>query len=132
MLRDPKVLLVFLGFGSLMLFSGWMFSGEAEGQAVQLPEGQQPYVPTRVEWMAMELNAQSITLATSDGGHVETVYHTDGGNGIQAIVAYNADTSSAYIRDAQQRAMQNLRDTAQFYGWEGWIEHSIERVEVDW
>ena len=77
-----KNTLAVLGLLSLMLVVG-AASWEALSPATQIPqetpkfdksklEGQKPYTPTRLEWLAVELNARSSVRLTADNHYMLT------------------------------------------------------------
>lgn len=109
-----------------MLIVGWYCGASAE-QVEKVREGNKPYVPTRLEWLATQLNIK--------GGHRwDGKYVIDFGalrnDSILIRVCYNPaavkkDDLKKHVDDAKSR----VRVMAMVYGWEKWV--AVEEYWVE-
>ena len=95
-----------------------------------LPEGQQPYTPTRAEWLAVILNSTNIVSNPATHGGLSVVYMPDSkSDTIRIIFKYPKEKLSEDqvhgLIDLQKKLV--LKE-AKFYGWDSWLKIEVEVV----
>ena len=97
-----------------------------------LTEGQQPYTPTRAQWLSVILNSTNIISNPIPHKGISVVYVPDSKRDTIKIIfehpkELSQDTIDTLI--AQQKDL--VLDAAKLYGWDSWlkIEVHVEVVE---
>lgn len=89
----------------------------------QVSEGNKPYVPTRLEWLEMYLNAgKGVPLSNEYGYGIS--YISDPFNDTVIIIAvyYPDKANEDVVKNAVQAARNIIQAYAQKQGWESWLK----------
>ena len=87
-------------------------------------QGQQPYTPTRLEWLIVTLNSLHPSKDVADDGFAIS-YHPDPGDGntIQIHCFYIPDKANQkYMIENIQISRKIAMNYAKKYGWDSWIK----------
>jgi hypothetical protein len=111
---------------ALLLVSALTIYAE-QGQSI--PEGMKPYTPTRLEWLAVELNATNRTDLNDLEGYTLSFIAMEKENTILIYVGHTQKTN----RQAMNIAINNARKIIEIYsksrGWDSWIKIR-EKIEL--
>jgi hypothetical protein len=95
----------------------------ASTASAQVSEGNQPYVPTRLEWLEIYLNAGKGLAFSPEHGYGLTYAINPHKDSLGIIVAYDPDKVS---QEELEGAMANARRTVDLYvarkGWDNWLK----------
>lgn len=100
--------------------------------SIRNQEGAREYIPTRIEWLILELNARYAseklqfgfrTNETGKGDPTATSGHT-----VEARVYYTTETLAAEKQKQMQTAKQRIIELATSYNWQTWV--AVEGVFV--
>ncbi|MDO8207789.1 MAG: hypothetical protein Q7T38_08220 [Gallionella sp.] len=100
----------------------------ALAQPTQSKPGLQPYVPNRIEWLALVLNSQLRQDATVDSPFSLSVVNTDHET-ILIFVCYQPNVDREILNMAVETAREVTQITAKSYGWVKWVKVK-ERIEM--
>lgn len=100
----------------------------AFAQASQGKPGLQPYIPTRIEWLALVSNDQLKQDATVDMPFSLSVVATDHET-LLIFVRYQPNVDREPMNKMIETARDVIMITAKGYGWEKWVKIK-ERVEM--
>ena len=92
-----------------------------------LTEGQQPYTPTRAQWLSVILNSTNIISNPVPHKGLSVVYASDSKRDTIKIIFEHPKELSQDMVDtliAQQKSL--VLNTAKHYGWDSWL-----KIEVD-
>jgi hypothetical protein len=113
-------------FGLFML-AVCLLSFAAETSPV-MPPGLLPYVPNRIEWLALSCNAELRHEATVESPfdlHVVRADHET----LMIFVLYHPNVDRQIMNSAIDTARQVIMITAKSYRWDKWLKLT-ERVEM--
>ncbi len=100
----------------------------AYGQQPQNKPGLLPYTPTRIEWLALVVNAQLRRDATVVNPFTLSVVQSDHET-LLIFVQYHPKTDREMMNQSIETAREVIRITANGYGWSKWVKVR-ERVEM--
>jgi hypothetical protein len=114
-----KLIIIIVALTLLPLLSSRGVGADVEKQ---IPEGMKPYVPSRLEWLAVELNAMyRIDLVEAEGFSV-TYIALDAQDTILIYVRYSRKT----VREAMNLGIDNARKLVEMAtksrGWDSWVK----------
>jgi hypothetical protein len=100
----------------------------AYGQSAKL-EGSKPYTPTRLEWFALELNAElRVPLSFKDRYSMDfTPIHTE--DAIVIAVFYLPNIDREFLNQVISNAKEMVSLKTEYYGWSSWLKVK-ERVKM--
>jgi hypothetical protein len=99
--------------------------------AAQVPRtrpGLEPYTPTRIEWLALVLNASLRQDASVDNPFTLSIVNSDDET-ILIFVRYQSNVNREIMNTAIDTAHKVIDITTKSYGWERWVKVK-ERVEM--
>jgi hypothetical protein len=101
----------------------------AQGPRPQ-PEGSKPYTPTRLEWLAVELNAQMRRDMTAESEYSIAFVPLDKDDAILIYVTYSVDR----VPESRQRmnlAVETAKEVISIHtrGWSSWLKVK-EQIEL--
>lgn len=91
--------------------------------------GMVPYTPTRIEWLAMELEASYREDIGSDNYSVH--YLAKPPNTVLIFVRYTGKTSAAIVDRGIDTAKQLVKQDASSHGWSPWVKVEVNRKLVE-
>lgn len=100
----------------------------AAAQQVMNDPGLQPYTPTRIEWLALSLQAQLRQDATVDLPFSLNIINPDHET-ILIFVRYQPNVDREIMNMAVETAREVTWITARSYGWNSWVKVK-ERIEM--
>jgi hypothetical protein len=92
-------------------------------------EGAKPFTPTRLEWMAVELNAQMRTDATAENPFQMTFVPVENEDAILIYVTYLPSVDREIMNQAVETARQVIAINSKSRGWNSWMNVK-ERIEM--
>lgn len=116
----------------LVLISLFLFfiSFPVNGEQVQsMSEGMKPYTATRLEWLALELNAYYRTEMNDLEGYMLTFVPLEKDNTILIYVGYNKQTRRELMNRGIDNARKMVEKVARSKGWNSWLKIR-EEVEL--
>ena len=93
----------------------------AEGNEVKL-EGSKPYMPTRLEWLAVELNATHSTELTQVPGYSLHFVADHPRDTILIYARYIRSADPEIVNSAVAGARELVKITAEGYRWDNWLK----------
>lgn len=105
-----------------------LFAHVLHGKRVEAADsaGMEPYTPSRLQWLAMDLEA-SYRLEYSEAVGYAVDYIAIAPDTIVVEVDYSAKTSAKLIDNAVDHAAQLAKRSASRYGWADWVKVKIKR-----
>jgi hypothetical protein len=100
----------------------------ALAEPVQSKPGLQPYVPNRMEWLALVLNSQLRQDATVDSPFSLNIVNSDHET-ILIFVRYQPNVDREILNMSVETAREVTQITAKSYGWGKWLKIK-ERIEM--
>ena len=95
-----------------------------------LTEGQQPYTPTRVQWLAVTLNSTNIISNPIPHKGLSVVYASDSKrNTIKIILNLPKELSEDRVHRLIAEQKDLVLNAAKHYGWDSWLKIEVH-VEV--
>ena len=86
-------------------------------------EGDKPYTPTKLEWLALQLNA----MYGVDFHNCGLLYlPVKGKNTIQIYCLYNANLPLSDRTKIVNSAKESVDAVAEHYGWQNWVKTEVE------
>ena len=98
-------------------------------QTVKLPEGMERYVPTRLEWLALKLNATLRVDLSSDRKYAMNFLGDSAGNTIIIAVGYLPTVNREVMNMSIDMAKKRITMEAESHGWSSWLKIK-EEVEI--
>lgn len=118
-----------LGLVLIPLFL-FFISFPVNGEQVQsMSEGMKPYTPTRLEWFALELNANYRTEMNDLEGYMLSFVPLEKENTILIYVGYNKQTRRELMNRGIDNARKIIEKAARNRGWNSWLKVR-EEVEL--
>jgi len=114
-------------FVALAFLAGVSVTG---GQSRGLPEGAKPYTPTRLEWIAMEMEAGSRIDLERDEFMMDFVDLADQ-DAILIYVRYHPDVNREYMNLSIENAKHLIGLKAKQRGWDSWLTVKEDVKMVD-
>ena len=95
-------------------------------------EGSLRYTPTRSEWLALKLNAESVTHHHLVDDYFSINYSCDFQNTIYINVPYISFVNTSamnrkLMNDSIDRAKQYVMMYAKVYGWDSWVRIEVKK-----
>lgn len=87
----------------------------------RVAEGMKPYSPSRLEWLAVELNAMYRTDMTSDTYFSITFISLENSATILILVQYGKEVNRELMNNAVETARHCLNKTIKAQGWGNWV-----------
>lgn len=109
------------------LIASFVFT-TALAEPTQFKPGLQPFVPNRIEWLALLLNSELRQEATVDSPYSLAIVYTDHET-ILIFVRYHPNIDREILNTAVETTREVIQITAKRYGWEKWVKVK-ERVEM--
>jgi Domain of unknown function (DUF4190) len=108
------------------------YSGEVKPEVAQsvIGEGAKPYSPSRLEWLAVQLNASHRVRLNDEDKYELYFIPLDPLNTIQVIVGYRSDMSyqERQLMDREiAAAKKTLNNEIAIHGWDSWVIVKEER-----
>lgn len=85
-------------------------------------EGMKPYIPTRLEWLALELNAVYRTDMNELEGYMLSFIPIEKENTILIYVFYNHQTRRELMNRGIDHARKIVEKEAKSRGWDSWLK----------
>lgn len=98
-------------------------------QVQSLQEGLKPYIPTRIEWLAVELNAMYRTDLHDLEGYLLSFIPLEKENAILIFVRYTRKTNREAMNIGLDTARKVIEMDAKSRGWNSWLKVK-ERIEL--
>jgi hypothetical protein len=100
-------------------------------EQANLPEGMKPYIPTRLEWLALELNASYRTDLHDLSGYMISFIPIEAENTILIYVGHTRQTHREAMNIAIGYAHKLIEKTSKSKGWNSWLKvrEKIELIE---
>jgi hypothetical protein len=101
----------------------------AHAQKKELPPGMLPYTPTRVEWLALNLQANYKTDWSPDSDY-SVNFIPDFPDTIAIAVGYTDKASAALVDQAVEGAKALVGKEANNFGWSKWVKIKVDRSSI--
>jgi hypothetical protein len=98
-------------------------------QGPSLQEGMKPYIPTRLEWLAVELNAMHRTDLNDLEGYMLFFIPLEKENAILIFVRYTQKTNREAMNIGIDTARKVIEMDVKSRGWNSWLKVK-ERIEL--
>lgn len=105
----------------------FFFAGYSVKSFTKTEPGQEPYVPTRVEWLVLDLEASS---RQSYSAGVGIDYVVKAPNTVGVLVQYTDNASAAAVDSAAKHAQELVQKYATNYGWSSWVKVEVLRHNI--
>ena len=107
------------------------FAWIVQGSAQEL-QGDKPYIPSRIEWLAVELNAMYRTDMTSETNFMLTFMPLLKEDTILIFVTHTEYVDYAAMSIAIDTARKLAREIAKDHGWDSWVKirENVEMVKL--
>lgn len=92
------------------------------GQAQPIQEGMKPYIPTRLEWLPLELNANYMQDINELEGYMLGFVALDTENTILIVVSYTKQTNRELMNIGIDHARKLVEKEARSRGWDSWLK----------
>jgi hypothetical protein len=92
------------------------------GQAQSIQEGMKPYIPTRLEWLAVELNASNRVDMYELEGYLLSFIPLERENTILIFVRYTSKTNREAMNIGIETARKVVEMDAKSRGWNSWLK----------
>lgn len=119
----------------MKMYSRWLAAlaatvvfSTALAESVQSKPGLQPYIPNRIEWLALVLNSQLRQDLTVENPFSLNIVNLDHET-ILIFVRYQPTADREILNMAVETAREVTQITAKSYGWGRWLKIK-ERVEM--
>jgi hypothetical protein len=91
----------------------------------------QPYVPTRLEWLALELNATSRVDLSLDSKYGMSFIDHDSEDTILIFVRYLPTVDREIMNKSIDNAKKSISKMAESRGWSSWlkVKESVEMIK---
>jgi len=87
--------------------------------------GAQPYVPTKIQWLCLDLNAESADELTDESKYSKHfTYSAADPNTVIVFVRYLPDMDRELLNTVVNNAKEIVRLKSRSYGWEDWVKVS--------
>lgn len=100
-------------------------------QVQPIPEGMKPYTPTRLEWLALELNANYKQDMNDSEGYMIGFVALEKENTILIYVSYNKQTRRELMNRGIDHARTIVEKEARSRGWDSWLRVKEEVKLLD-
>ncbi len=96
----------------------------------KLPPGFEPYVPTRMEWLVLELSVANRHERASLDDYALEFVGKDAGT-VLMVVRYDKNVNRQAMNKAVELAKKDADQTIRTHGWEDWakIEEDVHMVD---
>lgn len=108
------LLLTFL----LIVMSGFVWAKEPMSNL----QGIKPYTPSRLEWLALELNAEMRIDFLMDSNFSMAFVPHEKEDAICIYVRYNPNVNREIMNMEINAARENISRKAKYYGWSSWLK----------
>ncbi len=86
---------------------------------LNISPGFEKYIPTRLEWLAYQLNTFAPYLDVDSGTKISKVYVPSGdGKTIILIIRYSKDIDKVDLEKFEDRAKRTVTEFAETYNWQ--------------
>ncbi len=123
--RTRQVIIIAGGLLVLVLtvcFARSLYATKPDGT---ISPGMEPYTPTRLEWLAMDLEA-SYKIEDSDSEY-NLSYFAAPPDTIVVDVEYSAKTRASLVDKAANHGVKMAKRVASQYKWDNWVKVRIVR-----
>ena len=94
---------------------------------VERAPGFEDYTPSRLEWLAIELNSFFPYINTQSNNEINTVFiPKEDGKTLVLMVRYPEGTDTTIIQEYIQHGEECVNTLAKIHKWDSWVE-----IEVD-
>jgi len=90
----------------------------------------EPYTPTRLEWLALDLESRFKSQLSGDAGIVSTDFTANAPDTVVVSVMYTTDASAAVVDAVIEHAKDFVKMDAESYGWSKWIKIRAQRKHI--
>ncbi len=97
-------------------------SSFSENRPTKLPAGAQPYTPSRLEWLALELNAEQRIELSEESGFAMTFVPVENENAILIFVRYLENVNREIMNTNIDTARKVISMKAKSHGWDSWLK----------
>ena len=87
-----------------------------------LSKGQQPYTPSRVEWLALQLNSKNQITCPRLNGIILLYLAIPEEDLLRVAVSHPKDAEQSIVREVVESGKHIASAEAQIYGWDSWIK----------
>lgn len=100
-------------------------------QTVKPYEGMQPFVPTRLEWVALEFNATSRVDLSPDSGYLMYFRDDSARDTIVIYIRYLPRVNREIMNRSIEAAKKGISSLAEARGWSSWlkIREDVEMIK---
>ena len=120
-----KVLFAIIGAALIFLSGGWAQERFNLGVDLfnhdHLEEGLKRYVPTRMQWLALELERRNLFTLDKMESIGFYVAYTDFGGRLDAHLTYRYKLEYKKVKDAIEAVRAKISMIAKEYGWDSWV-----------
>lgn len=108
-----------------------VISRPAWPQTAKPSEGGQPYVPTRMEWLALDLNATLRVDLSIESGYSMDFLGDSARDTIEIWVRYLPTVNREMMNRSIDTAKKIISKTAESNGWSSWlkVKESVEMIK---
>jgi len=110
----------------LGLCAGLLLAAVAVRSSPPAQPGMMPYTPTRLEWLAVDLEA-SYHQDFSHDSPLSLHYLPKPPNTVLIYVHYTSETSPAALEGAIDAAKGQVNQDASSHGWSSWVKIEVQR-----
>jgi hypothetical protein len=90
----------------------------------------EPYTPTRLEWLALDLESRFKTQLEGGAGVSNLDFTAVGPDTVLVSVLYTDDASAATVDAVIEQAKHFANEDADSYGWSKWVKIRVERKSI--
>ena len=114
---------------AILCCAAWMRTGvQAVQQEPNMTEGEKPYTPTRLEWMALYFNVHH---RIDEDSFSIRFHHRSARNEITIVVLYANDVDHRRMNQFVKQAREDLVHERNQLGWDSWLRIKEVRNSVD-
>ena len=92
-------------------------------------EGWKPYTPSRLDWLAVDLNASGRIQLTNNNGYLLSYVPIANEDTILIYVKYMRDVNREAMNISIDSARKVIKMKAKSYGWDNWLKVR-EKIEL--
>ena len=99
---------------------------------MEITPGFEKYVPTRLEWLASQLNSFSSYLDAQWDSRINKAYTpSSDGKTIILIIRHSKDIDNEDLEKFKDIAERNVTDLAEAYKWQSWVKVRVDCKPID-
>jgi hypothetical protein len=113
----------------VVLLVGFLVGAVTHGQRNQSPL-MEPYTPTRLEWLALDLESRFKTQLEGGAGISSLDFTAVAPDTVLVTILYTNDASVAVVDTVIEQAKSFVNEDAVSYGWSKWVRIRVERKHL--